>query len=178
MHPHFRTAAGLFTVHNDPSISPIRRRFNHQLDHDDDMGNFTAADERFEPLVVVSTAFNEEAPRPGKVSELSVLFSLFCFFLFSILGTLLFYLVLFPLVLPPRVLLLQVLVSSTKCKRNHPMMLAFFWPRVSLPERPWGPHNSLLGSKAAPGPLLGASWLALICVGVSLKPLRRSWAAL
>ena len=68
MRPHFRTAAGLSTVHDDPSTSLVRRRFNHQLDHDDFMGNFTAADERFEPLVVVSTAFNEEAPRPGKVS--------------------------------------------------------------------------------------------------------------
>ena len=43
-----------------------RSEFTQQLDCDDDNDNFTAADERFEPLVILSTAFNEEAPRPGK----------------------------------------------------------------------------------------------------------------
>ena len=43
-----------------------RSEFTQQLDCDDDNDNFTAADERFAPLVILSAAFNEEAPRPGK----------------------------------------------------------------------------------------------------------------
>ena len=60
-----RKAEGLSTV-NRRGWSQKRIAFIDQLEKDDDMGNFTAADERFEPLVVVSTAYNEEAPRPGK----------------------------------------------------------------------------------------------------------------
>ena len=43
-----------------------RDAFQAQLDRDDDGGNFTASDERFESLVILSAAYNEEAARPGK----------------------------------------------------------------------------------------------------------------
>lgn len=54
------------TTSNAPSISISKDAFTKQLDCDDDNDNFTAADERFEPLVILSAAYNEEAARPGK----------------------------------------------------------------------------------------------------------------
>ena len=44
-----------------------RDAFQAQLDRDDDGGNFTASDERFESLVILSAAYNEEAARPENV---------------------------------------------------------------------------------------------------------------
>ena len=57
------STSNLFTNSNE---SIHRTTFLAQLDQDDDNGNFTAADERFEPLVIASVEYDSECPRPGR----------------------------------------------------------------------------------------------------------------
>ena len=55
----------LLSTTSDSTVSILRGEFLHQLDCDDDGGNFTAADERFESLIICTAEYNGEAARPG-----------------------------------------------------------------------------------------------------------------